>query len=128
MPRTSSLTLLLCLSASLRFLAPAAAQAPAISAVVPGGGPRGGVTTVEIEGKNLAGARLHFHGRGLSVKELKVSPGGDRVTAEIAAEKDAWLGPQELRVTSPRGISNGWRFFVDTLPNAIQTPMQESDP
>jgi hypothetical protein len=118
---------LLCASASLGLTSAAAAQAPELSGVFPGGGPRGGTTTVQIDGKNLAGATLRFSGRGISVKGLTVAPGGMQATAEIAVEKDAWLGPREMRLICPKGISNGGKFWVDTLPNSVVASPSEAD-
>jgi hypothetical protein len=107
-------------------VSPAAyAQAPQVVGALPGGGPRGGVTTVDVQGQNLAGAKFHTLGRGVSVRKVEVNAGGNRLTAEVEVARDAWLGPHELRITTSRGISNGMRFWVDTLPNVMAPFIQE---
>src|SRR2546423_8425799 len=73
---------ILCVSASLRFASPAVAQAPEITGMLPGGGTRGAATTVLIEGKNLAGAKVRLLGKGIVVKSVQLSAAADRVTAE----------------------------------------------
>jgi hypothetical protein len=109
------------------FLSSAAyAQAPELGGLLPAGGPRGQVTRVRIDGKSLAGARLLLSGRGATVKSVQVTPTGDSLTAEIAVEAGALLGPREVRLVTAKGVSGGARFWVDVYPNRVlEQPMQE---
>lgn len=108
---------------------PSLAQAPEIGGLLPSGGPRGQITHVRLDGKNLTNARLHFNGSGIIIKSQNVNPAGDRLTAELSIDPKASLGPHEVRISSSKGVSNGSRFWVDTLPNlVIDPPMQESAP
>ncbi len=102
------------------------AQAPEIGGLLPAGGPRGTATQVRIDGKNLAGSKIWVTGAGVSVKSVQVAPSGDTLTANIAVEPGALLGPHEIRITNPKGVSNGSRFWVDVYPNhVIEKPMAE---
>lgn len=106
----------------------ATAQAPELGGLLPCGGPRGSTTRLQIEGKNLKGARLFVGGKGVMVKSTETSPSGDVVTADISVEPGAPLGPHDVRISTPKGISNGARFWVDILPNrVIDKPMSEAD-
>ncbi len=49
---------------------------------------------------------------------------GDTVTVRVTLADDAALGPREIRVETPRGISNPLRFFVGRLPE-FQKPEPE---
>lgn len=114
---------------ALLVVASARAQAPELGGLLPSGGLRGGTTTVRIDGRHFAGARLHLSGAGVSVKSLQTNPAGDQLTAEISVSANAPLGEHEVRITTPKGVSNGARFFVDVYPNhVIETPMKESAP
>lgn len=104
----------------------ASAQAPELGGLLPAGGPRGQVTKVRIDGKSLAGARVMLSGSGASVKSVQVTPAGDSLTAEIAVEAGALLGPREVRLVTAKGVSTGARFWVDVYPNrVIEQPIQE---
>ncbi len=102
----------------------ASGQAPEIGGLLPAGGPRGSVTRVQIDGKNLKGSTLFLDGAGLKAKSIAIAPAGDLVTADVLVEPGAPLGPHDVRIITPRGISNGARFWVDTRPNrVIDRPM-----
>lgn len=120
----------LCVFMSLWFNAlPATGQAPELSGMLPAGGLRGRVTKVRIGGKNLAGSRLYVSGTGVSVKALQVEAAGDSLTADVAVEPAAPLGPREVRITTAKGVSNGARFWVDIYPNRVlDQPMREDQP
>lgn len=121
--RCCFLSLLFCL------VSPAFAQAPELGGLLPSGGLRGQITKVRIDGKNLVGARLHLAGTGIAVKSLQVNPSGEQLTAELAVDSSALLGPHEVRITTPKGASNGSRFWVDVYPNhVLEQPMQEGTP
>lgn len=111
-------------------LAPVAlAQAPELGGLLPAGGVRGQATRVRIDGKSLTGARLYLSGSGIAVKSVQVTPDGNQLTAELAVEPGAKLGPHEVRLATAKGVSNGARFWVDLIPNqVIETPMTESMP
>jgi len=117
----------LCVSVSLWFnCLSALAQAPEIGGLLPCGGPRGQVTTLRIDGKNLAGAKLFVDGRGVSVKS--VQPSADSLTAEVQVDSSASLGPHEVRVVTSKGVSNGSRFWVDLQPNRVlEHPIREDE-
>ncbi len=120
--------LLAVLSSSVLAL-PALAQAPEIGGLLPAGGMRGQATRVKIEGKNLGGAQVHLSGGGMAVKSVQVTPDGNILTAELAVDAGAKLGPHEIRLTTNKGVSNGSRFWVDVVPNqVIETPMTEAMP
>ena len=85
--------------------------------LVPSGGPRGATTRIEIEGKNLKGARVFVGGRGVTMGVPQVSSGGDRITADVTVAPGALLGPHDVRIATPKGVSDGARFWVDVLPN-----------
>jgi hypothetical protein len=120
--RGSFCWLVLCCSAAW-------AQGPEIGGLLPAGGPRGQATQVRIDGKNLTGARLYLSGSGVAVKSLQVDAKGEQLTAELAVETGARLGPHEVRVATSKGVSGGARFWVDVLPNrVIEQPMSEGTP
>ncbi len=110
----------LCVSVSLWLTCPPAlAQAPELGGLLPSGGLRGQITRVRIDGKRLAGARLHVSGKGIVVKSVQVTPAGDSLTAEVTVEPGALLGPHEVRLVTSKGVSNGARFWVDIYPNRV---------
>ncbi len=107
----------------------ALAQAPEIGGLLPAGGLRGEVTRVRIDGKSLAGAKVHLSGGGVSVKSVEITPDGNRLSVAIAVDSSAQLGPHEVRLTTSKGVSNGSRFWVDLYPNKVlETPMTEAMP
>jgi hypothetical protein len=107
----------------------AQAQAPEIGGLLPGGGLRGQVTHVRIDGKNLTGARLHLDGGSITLKSQQVTPNGEQLNLDLAVDAGARLGPHEIRITTTKGVSNGARFWVDLYPNyVIDPPMQETTP
>ena len=95
------------------------AQAPEVGGILPGGGPRGQTTRVRIDGKNLAGSGLQISGGGVTVKSVQAAPDGNALTAELEVQARASFGPHEIRVTTPKGVSGGLRFWVDTRPNRV---------
>ncbi len=118
----------LLLVASSWSMSPAHAQAPEIGGLLPAGAMRGEKAVVQIAGKNLAGAQLHISGRDVTFQAVKVNPSGDQVSAEFVVPPNARVGPREIRITTPKGASNGRRFWVDVFPNLVlEKPMTESD-
>src|SRR5439155_26706655 len=99
-----------CVSVSLWLTSASLAQPPKITGLLPAGGPRGEKTTVQIDGKHLSGAKLHFNGSGVSAQSISVSADGEKLTAEVTVDSKAWLRPREIRITTPKGVSNGSRF------------------
>ena len=106
----------------------ALAQAPELGGILPSGGPRGSTTRVRIDGKNLSGANLCLSGKDIAVKSIVVTAAGDMLTAEIVVTPEALLGPHDIRIATPKGVSNGLRFWVDVVPNhVLEKPMVEAD-
>lgn len=105
------------------------AQTPELGGLVPAGGPRGQTTLIHVEGKNLAGAHLYLSGSGIAIKSQQVAASGNQITAEVTVETNARLGPHDIRIATPKGISGGARFWVDVLPNRVlDQPMSEAMP
>ncbi len=102
----------------------ARAQAPQITAVWPPGGTMGSKVSARIEGENLGGATAVFiGGRGVSLKpgeskDPKILP----INLDIAS--DAAPGPHEVRIVTPKGVSNPGYVWVGVLP---ETPEAEPD-
>ncbi len=119
----SSHRLFLCVSVSLALaggsLSSAWAQAPDVGGMLPSGGPRGQTTRIRIDGKNLAGSRLQVSGGGIAVKSVQAPADGNGLTAELEVGTGARLGPHEVRVTTPKGVSGGLRFWVDVRGNQV---------
>ena len=111
--------LLVSLSPCLLVSSSAHAQVPEVGGILPGGGPRGQVTRIRIDGRSLAGSSLKVSGIGVTVKSVQAAPDGNALTAELDVQASAGLGPHELRVTTPKGVSGGLRFWVDTRPNRV---------
>ena len=108
---------------------PGLAQAPEIGGLLPAGGPRGVVTSVRIDGKNLTGAKVFVAGSGITTKSVSVNSAGDQLIVDFTATAAALLGPHEVRIVTLTGVSNGSRFWVDVFPNRVLlAPMVESQP
>lgn len=88
--------------------------------MMPAGAPRGGVATIRLRGKNLAGARLIVSGKGVSAQALTVSPTGDTAEARLAVAASAMLGEREARVATAEGVSGPLSLWVDVYPNASE--------
>jgi hypothetical protein len=132
---------------SLVLLALAAATAeaqtgyPMVTRVQPAAVQRGRAAEVTIAGaQNFAGASaLLFEGAGLSgeVLDAKADPGpamkrgrgagAGTVRARIAVAEDAALGPRELRVVTPRGVSSVGLVVVTADPVVAEADDKADD-
>jgi hypothetical protein len=108
---------LLAVAAVLGCSSWAAAQPPQplLAYVFPAGGQRGKTIEAVVSGTNLQGAiGVHLSGQGVAANVLKVEkPDTLRISVTIAA--DAALGERDLRVWTPGGISNRYRFMIGDL-------------
>jgi hypothetical protein len=103
--------------------------APFIDFLYPAGGQRGKTVETTATGANLKGSSAaSMSGPGVKVKIVEVvNPTTVRLSVAIAP--DAELGERDVRLTTPGGVSNRFRFFVGELPeiNEIEpnsTPAQ----
>lgn len=71
---------------------------PFVDSVFPFGGRRGQNVTIDLKGQNLAGASQ----------------------LNLRLDATAPLGPQQLRATTPAGISNPFQFEVSNLPDFLE--------
>src|SRR5579872_5761221 len=99
------------------FCLPALAQGPEIAGLLPAGGQRGTTAVVQVDGKNLQGAKVLLSGRGVRVESTAPNAAGDGATVKLAIAPDAPLGPREIRIGTPKGVSNPARMWVDALPS-----------
>jgi hypothetical protein len=100
---------------------------PMVTSVYPVGIRRGASTEITISGQqNFAGAYgALFEGPGLTaeVAPTDAAKPVNEVNLKITATADARLGPQEIRVATPRGLSSIGMLFVDSEPQ-----LQEKEP
>jgi hypothetical protein len=105
---------------------------PHIAYILPAGGQRGTTVQVGVRGRNLTGAtEVRVSGEGVTGKVLAVEqPDAGKKTAkrldaadnpdlaaiEVTLAPDAKVGERELRLISPGGASNLFRFFVGQVP------------
>ncbi len=111
---------------------------PELTSISPQGGPRGTTVKITLQAKNISEATaLRFSGAGVSgeLKEMErqaaVIFSGSGVSGQISSDNrwvaqvtiapDAPLGMRELRVVTPKGVSNGQRFIVGDLPEMMET-------
>src|SRR5687767_1701667 len=116
MSRPRLLHLLPALAAIIGLAAPAHAQAPAVSFVYPAGVKTGGSGTVAINGGNLNGATsVMVEGQGVTatVKDA-ANAGALQLQLDVAA--NATPGLREVRVVTPRGVSNAGRIWLTSYP------------
>ena len=94
---------------------------PLVSCVYPAGGQRGTTFEATVYGTNLQGAgAVRISGPGAIGLVL---PGGKPESTKIAVTiaGDAELGERDIRVGTPGGVSNRYRFVVDDLPEINET-------
>jgi hypothetical protein len=95
---------------------PAAAQAPNIGFVFPGGTRAGTHGAVTIHGGNLQEATdVLVSGEGVSVRPTATDNAG-ALPLEVSVAADAVPGMRELRVVTARGTSNAGRLWVGPYP------------
>lgn len=131
--RRSVLAVSAVLAACVFAAGPAHAQLqPQISYVLPPGGQRGTTVEVKVRGRFLVGAtKVHISGAGVTgaIKSaerekadpkqpvrLDVSRYPDVARVEVEMAPDAEIGERDLRIITPGGVSNRFRFFVGQVP------------
>ncbi len=118
---------------------------PELTSISPRGAQRGTTIEIALQGKSIRKATaLLFSGDGISgeINEIKrqatavfngsgVSgniPNDNRLVAQVTIALDAPLGGQDLRLVTPKGISNAQRFIVeDTQQMAEEEPNSTLD-
>ncbi len=94
----------------------AQAAQPYISSIFPAGGQRGKNVRVTISGQNLASVRsIRINGKGVTAS-LSGTNSTDTVIVTVSVALDADPGEHDLRVLTPGGPSNRFRFLVGDLP------------
>lgn len=118
------------LCAALVTAGPAAAQAPTVAGVFPVGGQRGYESTIKITGANLQGAtRVVVSGSGVEARITSNTEGGN-LPITLYSEPEAAIGPREIRVVTPNGVSTAGRVWIGGYPiaeekepnNTVQAP------
>ncbi|OHB86668.1 MAG: hypothetical protein A2V98_10945, partial [Planctomycetes bacterium RBG_16_64_12] len=97
---------------------PSGAQPPQphINFVFPAGGQRGTTIETTVSGTDLQDAdAVHVSGAGVTGSVVNVED-PNTVRISVALAPDAELGERDLRVLTPGGLSNRFRFFVGELP------------
>lgn len=111
-----SVLAILCLALLFADVAAAEPPQPLIACAYPAGGRRGTTFEATVFGTNLQSATaVHISGQdaiGLVLPGGK--PDSTRIAVTIAG--DAELGERDIRVVTPGGVSNRYRFVVDDLP------------
>jgi hypothetical protein len=110
---------------------------PEFTSIAPQGAKRGTVVAITLQGKNIKDTTaLLFSGEGISgeIKEVKRQasavfsgrgisgsiPNNNRLVAEVTIESYAPLGTRNLRLVTPKGISNARRFIVEDRPQMVE--------
>jgi hypothetical protein len=89
---------------------------PLIQAVYPAGGQRGVTFAATVMGTNLQGAvGVHVSGPGVTGTVVTADK-PDTIQVSITIAPDAALGERDIRVLTPGGCSNRYRFMVGELP------------
>ena len=121
MPRFRLSTALMGLPAVLALAVPAAAQAPSIGFVHPSGGQVGSSATVNINGGNLQGATaVLVSGQGVAAT-IKDASNAASLPIELSIDPKAPAGMREVRIATPRGVSNAGRIWIGSYPSAVET-------
>jgi hypothetical protein len=94
---------------------------PYIASVFPCGGRKGTSVRVRIAGRNLLHVEgVHLSGSGVAGKRVG-APDNLSMVFEIVIAPTAESGERDLRVLSPGGASNRFRFSVGDLPEHVET-------
>ncbi len=102
-------------------LAAAEPPQPLLSCVYPAGGQRGTTFEATVFGTNLqAASTVHISGRDVIGMIL---PGGkpDSTRIAVTIARDAVLGERDLRLLTPGGVSNRYRFIIGDLPEITES-------
>lgn len=125
-----------CLACAVLFfctsLVNAQQTAPHINYIFPAGAQQGKTLEITVGGLNLIGADgVYIDGEGLTAEILDVkkpevdkkkamTQTGDEVIElarlKITVAADARVGPRDIRIVTPKGISNRFRFHIGSLP------------
>jgi len=131
--RVARLAVLAVLAIPLLGQSSARAQSqPQIAYILPAGGQRGTTVNVNVRGRFLMGAtQVHVSGKGVTGKilsserppvdkkqprRLDVVANPDLAHIQLTLEGDAPVGERDLRVVTPGGVSNRFRFYVGQVP------------
>lgn len=111
---------LLSLSLLLGAAGGALAQAPQQTAVFPPGGQLGTTVAATIHGANLQGATaVLVSGEGVAAK-ITNAGNAAALQVEFAVAPNAEAGSREVRVVTPRGMSNAEQIFLDAYPRLLE--------
>jgi hypothetical protein len=89
---------------------------PHIEYVFPAGAQRGTTVEAVIGGQNLQGAQtVRVNGRGVTGSVTKAVD-ARTVNVKLTVAPDAEIGQREIRLMSPAGASNRFRFIVGQMP------------
>ncbi len=109
---------------------------PEVIHIFPLGGQPGSSVEIEIQGRNLEGARaLWADSDAVQGRVVRVEPGsarmkegrkvkeipGQKVVAAVEIDSGAQLGPHALRLVSAKGVSNEMIFWVVPMPTLHET-------
>jgi hypothetical protein len=112
-------------------LASAQTSQPQIAHIFPAGGQRGTTVELSVRGRHLVGAtEVRVSGEGVTGKVLSVehkepekkkkrldaADNPDTAQVEVTLTSDAAVGERDLRLISPGGVSNRFRFYVGQVP------------
>lgn len=89
--------------------------APAVTAVSPSIGARGGVTTITITGTNfLAAASVEFSGTGITVSST-VIVSASQITCEFSISASAAAGPRDITITNTdsQSVTKSAGFIIE---------------
>ena len=124
----------------LLFMSPRLIKAqavPELTSISPQGGQRGTNVEITLKGKNISKATaLLFSGEGISGEigekagEAAVFfsgkgvsghiPNDNRLVAQVTIALNAALGMREVRLVTPKGVSNAQPFIVGDLPEVME--------
>ncbi len=103
------------------FAVPAHAQVPAVNAVTPAAIQVGTKATLTVNGGSLQGAtQILVTGTGVT-SQLGATTNAGATPFDLTVAPDAPLGVREIRVVTPRGVSNAGRILVSSYPQIVET-------
>jgi hypothetical protein len=128
MSRPRLIYLLPVAAALIGLAAPAHAQAPAVSYVYPAGVKTGGSGTVAVNGGNLNGATsVMIEGQGVTAT-IKDAANAGAITLQLDVAANATPGMREVRVVTPRGVSNAGRLWLTAYPGVNEVEPNNTPP
>lgn len=100
---------------------PAAAQVPSVGFVFPAGGQSGQKAAVTMNGGNLQGATaVLVSGEGVEAKITK-NDNAAAIPVELTIAPNTPPGVRELRMVTPRGVSNAARIWISPYADLSET-------